>query len=156
MSPKLAMAARVRDWVLSAKTSIGTVPIAISGLRTQSRTRPGHANIGGEGGHFSTFKRAIEARASGELRQAAMARLKASDTAKCPPRGVLKVQRLSPRGRKRAPQNGVSTPNFSRRLDGGWYHATRARGGGRRKRAPAGSWAQRLPCVITWPGVYLS
>ena len=150
------MAVRVGDVVLSAKTSIGAAPIAISVLRTTSPTRPGHANIRGEGGAFLTFKRSIEGRASGELRQAAIERLKASDTAKCPPRGVLKVQRLNPRGRKKGPQDGVSTPNFSRRLDGGWYDATRARGGGRRKRAPAGSWAQRLPCVITWSGVYLS
>ena len=62
--------------------------------------------LGGRVGHFSTFKRAIEARASGELRQAAMARLKASDTAKCPPRGVLKVQRLNPRGRNGVPKTG--------------------------------------------------
>jgi len=39
-------------------------------------------------------------------RRAAMARLKASDTTKCPPRGVLKVQRLSPRGRKGVPKTG--------------------------------------------------
>ena len=62
--------------------------------------------LGGRVGHFSTFKRAIEGRASGELRQAAIERLKASVRAKCPPRGVLKVQRLNPRGRKGVPKTG--------------------------------------------------
>ena len=72
----------------------------------------------GRGGAFLTFKRSIEGRASGELRQAqfgrasgelrqaAIERLKASVRAKCPPRGVLKVQRLSPRGRKGVPKTG--------------------------------------------------